>query len=454
MNTYNLDQNVIDALDLNIALLDLDGTIVSFNKQWETFAKKNGNETLKNSDIGANYLEAVKKSIIDGDETARDAYNGIMDVIWSKRERFDLEYPCHSPDEKRWFIMHARKCIDQDLVVIYHENITDRKIAEEKLKASEEKYRKLAESAHAVLWEYNILEDRWTYVSPQVTEMLGYSPEEWTDIYFWEDHIHPDDQKWAVQYCNESTQRGESHTFEYRFLKKDGNVAWIRDVVSVDMKDNIPVKLRGFMIDITERKRLEELKKKELLLKEVHHRVKNNLQVISSLLNLQSRNFSDENVKAAFTDSQNRVKSMSLAHEKLYQSSDLSTIEMSDYIKNLAGYLYQVYKINKDINLIIEADSEYFNVDTAVPLGLILNELITNSLKHAFVNGKGGQILIKFINNNGKYVLEVSDDGTGFNQDIESHRSLGLKIVHMLADQLNATVSIDASKGTRTVINF
>ncbi|MGC9400660.1 MAG: MASE3 domain-containing protein [Anaerolineae bacterium] len=136
--------------------------------------------------------------------------------------------------------------------------ITERKRAENALRESETRYRRLAESTEAVLWEYDILSDRWTYVAPQVTRMLGYPPEAWTDLQFWVDHLHPEDRKGAVPYCFECTQRGEPHTFEYRFLKKDGSAAWIRDVVSVEMREGKPVKLRGFMIDITGPKRAEQ----------------------------------------------------------------------------------------------------------------------------------------------------------------------------------------------------
>ena len=128
----------------------------------------------------------------------------------------------------------------------------------------EEKYRRLAESTSAVLWEYDILLDRWTYVAPQVEALVGYTPSEWTDLQFWTDHLHPEDRTWASMYCAECTARGEAHTFEYRFLAKDGSAVWLRDVVSVEMRDETPIKLRGFMIDLTERKQAEERQQRQL----------------------------------------------------------------------------------------------------------------------------------------------------------------------------------------------
>jgi PAS domain S-box-containing protein len=137
-------------------------------------------------------------------------------------------------------------------------DVTERERMERELGESQARYQQLAESAEAILWEYDLETERWTYVAPQVTRILGYPPEAWTDLQFWVDHLHPEDREWALSYCLECANRGEPHTFEYRFLKKDGGVAWIRDVVSVEMEDGQPVKLRGFMMDITERKRMEE----------------------------------------------------------------------------------------------------------------------------------------------------------------------------------------------------
>ncbi len=136
----------------------------------------------------------------------------------------------------------------------------ERYLTEEALRQSEEKYRQLAEGTEAILWEYHIPSDRWTYVAPQAQKILGYRPEEWTGLQFWVQHIHREDRDWARRYCLDCTSRGESHTFEYRFLAKDGRVVWLRDVVSVEMEEDKPVKLRGFMVDITEQKELERLK--------------------------------------------------------------------------------------------------------------------------------------------------------------------------------------------------
>lgn len=128
----------------------------------------------------------------------------------------------------------------------------------EELHLSEQKYKNLAESTSAILWEYNIVQDRWTYVAPQVTEMMGWSPEDFTNLQFWIDHLHQDDKVWAPVFCATQTQRGLDHELEYRFLKPDGSTLWIRDVVSVEVKDDKPIMMRGYMLDITQKKKAEE----------------------------------------------------------------------------------------------------------------------------------------------------------------------------------------------------
>lgn len=134
----------------------------------------------------------------------------------------------------------------------------ERKKAESELRQSEKKYRELIESTEAIAWEYNILLDKWTYVAPKSVKLLGYHPEEWTDLEFWINHIHPEDREWASRYCKECTERGENHTFEYRFLCKNGEYVWLRDVACVDLQNNKPTILRGYMLDITSRKKAEE----------------------------------------------------------------------------------------------------------------------------------------------------------------------------------------------------
>lgn len=209
------------------------------------------------------------------------------------------------------------------------------------------------------------------------------------------------------------------------------------------------------IIEITRAKNeiKDSLEEKELLLREVHHRVKNNLQIISSLLNLQSGYIKDKEDLELFKDSQSRVKSMAFIHEQLYQSSNFINIEFSEYIRNLVTYLIHYYAVDPSmIKLNLNVENVSMDLNTSIPCGLIVNELVTNSLKHAFPSGKEGEIYIDLHSvNDHQYVLIVADNGISLPDDIdfENTDTLGLQLVNGLVSQLEGTIKVDKSNGTR-----
>lgn len=224
-----------------------------------------------------------------------------------------------------------------------------------------------------------------------------------------------------------------------------------------------PIILCTVVQDITDRKEFENslktsLEEKEVLLREIHHRVKNNLQIISSLLNLQTVYINDEEALNLFKESQNRVRSMSMIHESLYQSRDLAHIDFSVYISRLSNELLSSYGVNINfISLKTDLENIFLDINTAIPCGLIITELFTNSIKYAFPNGRKGIINIKFKRDNGdNFILEVSDDGVGLPEDVDikKTKSLGMRLVNSLVDQLDGTVEVDSYSGTRFVIKF
>lgn len=204
----------------------------------------------------------------------------------------------------------------------------------------------------------------------------------------------------------------------------------------------------------------ESLEEKEVLLREIHHRVKNNMQIISSLLNLQRQHVSGEETRDVLKESQGRVKSMAMIHEKLYQSPNLTRVDFKDYIEKLASNLIYTYKIeNRDIEQVFEVKDVEMNIDTAIPCGLIINELITNSLKYAFppsFQNKKGVIKIKLVQTGNLFQLEISDNGVGLPADIEPENAetLGLQLVHTLVNQLDGSLKIDRIRGTKFTITF
>jgi two-component sensor histidine kinase len=202
----------------------------------------------------------------------------------------------------------------------------------------------------------------------------------------------------------------------------------------------------------------ESLTEKEVLLKEIHHRVKNNMQIISSLLRLQSRDVTEKKYIDMFTDSQNRITSMSLIHEKLYQSKGLTKIDFDDYIRDLANGLFQSYGANSNIKLFTDVRDVSLGIDSAIPCGLVVNELVTNSLKHAFPDGRRGEVLISLHPTPENMIeLIVRDNGVSIPADIDIRKteSLGLHLVTILVEnQLHGEINLDRSKGTEFLVRF
>lgn len=248
-----------------------------------------------------------------------------------------------------------------------------------------------------------------------------------------------------------------------------------------DAHDNLEVKVQERTSEL-----LATLQEKELLLKEIHHRVKNNLQMISSLLNLQIPYIKDEESIEFFKESQNRVKSIAMLHEKIYQSKNLHKIDFTDYISNIVTNLFQTYDVDQDrIEYNPNLDDIKLNIETSIPCGLILTELVTNSIKHAFPatygrgpangtfadpaneirgpknkfsgsDGKKGKIWVKLHSENGKFTLIIKDNGMGFPEglDFKNTESLGLQLVNLLVDQLDGTLELNRKNGTEFEIEF
>ncbi len=205
-------------------------------------------------------------------------------------------------------------------------------------------------------------------------------------------------------------------------------------------------------------KRIEEsLKEKEVLLKEIHHRVKNNLQIIISLLNLQSGYIKDETTLKAVQDGQNRVRSMALVHEKFYQAEELSEIDFGDYVQKLTQYIYQSYGDKTDrVKMVIESDHVGLDMDTAMPSGLLVNEIVSNAYKYAFPGDKEGEIRISILKHDGKVIFRIADNGVGLPAEInlDQSESLGMQLIQALTAQLDGELIVSREKGTEFRISF
>ncbi|HEY9862432.1 MAG TPA: PAS domain S-box protein [Candidatus Obscuribacterales bacterium] len=258
--------------------------------------------------------------------------------------------------------------------------------------------------------------------------------------------------------------KGKVWKGEIKNRAKDGSYYWVdTTIVPFLNEQGQPFQYLAIRFDVTNRKQIEErmrtsLQEKEVLLKEIHHRVKNNLQIISSLLNLQCQNLEDGEVIAAFRESQNRIESMALIHEKLYQSEDMARINASEYIYDLVSNLFYTYEINLDaIALKIDVDEIWLGLDTAIPCGLIINELVLNALKHAFPNGRAGEVFIHFgVRDTHHLMLAVSDTGVGLPKDLDYQKtdSLGLQLVNALTHQIEGIIKVNEIDGVEFEIVF
>jgi two-component sensor histidine kinase len=260
----------------------------------------------------------------------------------------------------------------------------------------------------------------------------------------------------------EVLQHGEA-TYEVHNIKKDGTPFWCRATTSIFDHPDYGTVLVAVQQDITEHKQAEDLikaslKEKEVLLKEIHHRVKNNLQIVTSLLQMQSRRTKEPEAVEVLRDSKNRIASIALVHEKLYRSEDLANIDFGQYIPDLTTHLFDTYNVSSTtISLNINVENISLEIDRAIPCGLIVNELVSNSLKYAFPANRQGEIQVEFYaKSDDSLALIVRDNGTGIPKefDIETTHSLGLTLVQGLVEQLEGAIELDRTQGTEFKITF
>jgi PAS domain S-box-containing protein len=346
------------------------------------------------------------------------------------------------------------------LYSIVHD-ITEQKKAEKLLIDSEEKYRYMFAKNPQPMWIYDLETLNILEVNDAAIKHYGYSRDEFLSMTLKE--IRPPEDIPALLDDLELTRSELNPAGEWRHIKKDCSVINV-EITSHSVSFNGKPARHVLIKDITERLQFEKqltdaLKEKEILLREVHHRVKNNFQVIVSLLSLQSDLITDPLILNAFKESRNRIKSMALIHELLYQESNFESIDIKHYVKNLVDYLRRSYadtKSNFDIS--IDMEDIQIEIDTIIPCGLIINELISNSIKHAFPDGRDGEIHISFKKiSMESYCLILRDNGIGIPKNIDrsNHKSLGMMLINTLTKQINGELYIESSdKGSEFRIIF
>jgi PAS domain S-box-containing protein len=404
-----------------------------------------------------------------------DDRNKLLKAIQEKGEVFDYEIRLKDKDGRlvnasanAHFILDSK---NQPIGVEGSlRDITQRKKMEEDLRLSQIRLANAMDLANLANWELDIYNMMFTF-NDKFYSMLGTTAEKEGSYsvpieHYITEYVHPEDAQFIAEGMKKSLELHEP-TFgtkiEHRVIRRDGEIRYFAiDIRLIPATENQNVRVYGAVQDVTDSKIVEEklkesLEEKEMLLKEIHHRVKNNLMVISSLLNLQSRYIKDKKALDIFKESQNRAKSMALIHERLYRSKDLKKIDFGDYIHTLATDLFHTYVTDSSrIKLNMNVENVMVDINTTVPLGLIVNEIVTNSMKHAFPEGRKGDINIEFYKKDDEFTLKVSDNGVGFPEGIDFRNtdSLGLQLVTNLVMQIDGEITLDKSHGTEFIIVF
>jgi len=335
---------------------------------------------------------------------------------------------------------------------------------EKDLFKSQEKYRELTENTNDIVLSYDP-QGIVTYIGPQVTN-YGYKPEEVISHPII-DFVDTRDVKRVIRDLQKTISTGNEFPTEFRLKSKTKKIIWFEEMGKIQRDRNGHIRMISSILrDITKRKQAEKklkksLTEKEILLKEVYHRVKNNLQVVSSLLSLQASSIKNKKFKTMFQESQDRVSSMALIHQKLYQSKDLDKVDFSGYVRSLVKHLFNTYGSDPGkVDLKIQVENVALSLDLAIPCGLIVNEIISNALKYAFPPEykKKGFISVSLrYHSESVLKLVIQDNGIGLpeNFDIQKSKTLGLRLIHILTkNQLHGNLKVDTEHGTRYTIQF
>jgi PAS domain S-box-containing protein len=486
----NISEGILDSLDDGIILIDGSGRIVLLNTMMERLSgiPKEGS---RGRPIRECISEGVAPRLTVGGAKARE----LAGILSSGGTGKEVEFALYGPGGDRWISFSSRPLADPPFRggrLDTYRDITEQRRSGQALREREgrllaiflramklslsrdreltERERRLSaifEAAHNVAFVTSELrgkESRILDFSPGAEMIFGY----------WKADILG--ERLALLHLSEDMERlAEIHRkIKRREVEFSGEITLVRKggeefpallTIHPLKDDSGAVKAAlSVCIDITVLKRAEaqiraSLLEKENLLREIHHRVKNNMQVVSALLVLQSKKTKDRKILEMFRDSEHRIKTMALIHEKLYQSRSFGTIDLAEYLTRLVQYLFRSYEERSaGVALQMEVRDISLDIDTALPVSLIINELVSNSLKYAFPGGKGGKICIRVTREEGEgFVMEIRDNGIGLPRDLdlEKTETLGLRLVHGLAvNQLGGSIETGTGKGTSFIIRF
>ncbi|MBC7865278.1 MAG: PAS domain S-box protein [Bacteroidia bacterium] len=388
-------------------------------------------------------------------------------VFEGERQQFEMVTEGMQEDEKicREIYLHPIFNEKKEVVEVsgIAQDITERKKYEKQIVEQSAQLKAIFNSSSHLIWTVN-KDLVVTSYNDNFYERISNNKESFHILKKGKGHINPNNPSYGMWLNNyEKAFKGQSQHFETHTTNTSDEPLWTEIFLEpiIGIEGNV-IEVSGIAHDITEKKMAEgqlklSLKEKEVLLKEVHHRVKNNLQVISSILNLQSSYVKDQKTLNLLKECQNRIKSMAFIHESLYQNKDFSAINFSEYLVMLSNNLLHSYGlIENRIKLVLDVEQVALNLDLSIPCGLIVNEIISNALKYAFPNEREGEIHISLKKKGDKLFLSIGDNGIGLPKELDfrNTESLGLQLVVTLVEQLNGEIEVDLSSGTNFLINF
>lgn len=436
--------------------------ITSFNKNFQRVVKENHNININHGMVIDEFINKNSK-----EEYTNFWYPKYEQAFTGVKQEFEKEEIRNRKVFRKIFINpiynHENQIVE--ISCIAHD-ITDSKTYEQKLLSQSGKLTAIFDSSHHYIWTID-KEQQLTSFNKNYYDLVTalYNTKPYVGLKLDRGVLSNDflyNQTLQAKY--EIAFRGKATSFEVETLDKDNKRVYLEIFLNPIYENDVVVEVSGIAHNVTEKRIVQQrmelsLKEKEVLLREVHHRVKNNMQVISSILNLQSSYVSDEYALMLLKESQNRIKTMAYIHENLYQNKSFTSVNFSDYVRTLVNNIVQSYTYSDEkIKLVLGIENITLSLDGSIPAGLIINELITNAIKHAFPGKKQGEIFFNLLTQNNFVILEIKDNGVGFADgvDFEKTQSLGLQLVNTLIEQIEGKLTFKTEKniGTEITVTF
>ncbi len=463
-------QAVVDAYALSVAVLDESGTILHVNREWRQFSDQHG-LTADSYGVGLNYLESGVVAPGSSSEDATTIAEGIRSIQQGKETEFQKEYACPCPISQHWFLMRAARFDLPEAggafrILITREDVTSPHREKLQWGKSEERLRLLMETAHILPWEADAESWRFTYVGDQAITMLGYPVGQWYEPDFWASHIHPDDREQAVSFCEKQSENLDYYEFEYRMTALDGRIVWIHDLVNVFRKNGQPKTLRGFMIDITGRRQMEEAlrdlsgrlinaqeEERKRVARELHDDLNQRMALLSIELEQLGQKIpqNQNNLRSRIRDLRTKAQEISTEiHRMSYQlhPSKLDHLGLNAALKSFCDEI----SVSQDLN--IEFSHQGFPATLPNDVTLCVFRIAQESLRNVIKHSGAREARVVLEKTDEMVRLTVSDTGCGFDTESDKiKRGLGFISMRERLRLIGGEIAIHSQRSQGTQIN-